>query len=346
MTTLSAPEGRAASAPGARPTPDRIFTALSAYERTAALAAALELDLFSAVAAGATTAAALADRIEASPRGTRILADYLVVDGFLTKRDGEYGLAPDAALFLDRRSPAYLGSVARFLAAPLLTRRCERLADAVRRGGTVASADEQMLTPDHPMWVEFARSMAPLMGLVAARVAEVVGRATRVLDLAAGHGLFGLSVARANPGARVVAVDWPNVLAVARENAERMGLAERLETRPGSAFEVDYGAGYDLALVTNFLHHFDPETNARLLAKVRAALGPGGRAAIVEFVPDESRVSPPIPAAFSLKMLAGTPAGDAYPYGELDRMCRDAGFSRTVLERLTPLPQSVVLAHL
>jgi predicted nicotinamide N-methyase len=344
MTTVSL-EPQAAAAPAARLTPDRIFTTLSAYERTAALAAAIELDLFTTIGAGATTAEALAERIQASPRGTRILADYLVVDGFLTKRDGRYGLSAEAAAFLDRRSPAYLGSVAGFLAAPTLTRRCERLADAVRRGGTVATDDEQLLTPEHPMWVEFARSMAPMMGLVAARVAEVVGRATRVLDIAAGHGLYGLSVARTNREARVVAVDWPNVLTVARENAERMGLADRLELRPGSAFEVDYGTGYDLALVTNFLHHFDPETNVRLLAKVCAALGPGGRGAIVEFIPDETRVSPPIAAAFSLKMLAGTPAGDAYTYSELDGMCRDAGFAGTALERLPPLPHSVVVAN-
>ena len=124
--------------------------------------------------------------------------------------------------------------------------------------------------------------MAPVAGMVA----EAVGRAERVLDLAAGHGLYGIAVARANPGATIVAQDWEQVLAVARENAERAGVADRLRLLPGSAFEVDFGEGFDLVLVPNFLHHFDPPTCVALLRRVHDALAPGGRAAIVEFVPD------------------------------------------------------------
>ena len=273
----------------------------------------------------------------------RILADYLVVDGLLTKRDGNYGLAPDAAAFLDRRSPTYLGTVSRFLGNPDFLRRYGRLADAVRRGGSVD--EEHMVVPKQPLWVEFARGMAPMVAPVAALVAEAVGRAERVLDIAAGHGLYGIAVARANPDATVVALDWERVLAVARENAERAGVADRLRMLPGSAFEVDFGEGFDLVLVPNFLHHFDPPTCVAFMRRVHDALAPGGRAAIVEFVPDASRVSPPVPAAFSLKMLVTTPAGDAYTYAELDGMCRQAGFASTEHRPLGPAPQSLVLAH-
>jgi 2-polyprenyl-3-methyl-5-hydroxy-6-metoxy-1,4-benzoquinol methylase len=251
-------------------------------------------------------------------------------------------LSPEAAAFLDRRSPTYLGSMSRFLGTPTFVRRFERLADAVRRGGSVD--ENHMVIPEQPLWVEFARSMAPLQAPVASLLAEAVGRANRVLDIAAGHGLFGIAVARANPKATVVAQDWEPVLAVARENAERAGMADRLEQLPGSAFDVPFGTGFDLVLVPNFLHHFDPPTCVALLRKVYDALVPGGRVAISEFVPDEGRVTPPIPAAFSLKMLASTPGGDAYTYAELDRMCREAGFSATELKPLTPTPQTLVLA--
>jgi len=333
----------AAAPPPGQPTAERIFAALSAYERTAALSAAIELDLFTAIGEGVTTVDALARRTGAAERGVRILADYLVVDGFLTKQSGEYGLAPEAAAFLDRRSPMYLGTMCRFLGTPAFSRRFERLADAVRRGGTV---DEQhMVVPEQPLWVEFARSMASLQAPVAGLVADAVGRAERVLDIAAGHGLFGIAVARANPNATIIAQDWESVLAVARENAEKSGVADRLRLLPGSAFEVDFGTGLDLVLIPNFLHHFDPPTCVALLRKVHDALVPGGRAAISEFVPDESRVAPAIPAAFSLKMLVTTPGGDAYTYAELDRMCRDAGFTATELRPLPPTPQSLVLAR-
>jgi 2-polyprenyl-3-methyl-5-hydroxy-6-metoxy-1,4-benzoquinol methylase len=180
---------------------------------------------------------------------------------------------------------------------------------------------------------------------VAGLVAGAVGAAERVLDLAAGHGLYGIAVARANPGATVVAQDWEAVLAVARENAERAGVADRYRLLPGSAFDVEFGRGFDLVLVPNFLHHFDPPTCVALLRRVHDALAPGGRAAIVEFVPDPDRVSPPVPATFSLKMLVATPAGDAYTYAELERMCREAGFTATEYKRLGPTPHSLVLAR-
>jgi SAM-dependent methyltransferase len=328
-----------------RPNPERIFTTLSAHERAAALAAAIELDLFTAIGQGAATAAELARQIGAAERGVRILADFLTVDGFLTKADGRYALAPESAAFLDRRSPAYLGTMAGFIGAPGVARRFERLADVVRRGGAEPNATEGSLAPSDPMWVAFARSMGPMVRPVAEMIAEAVGPVRRVLDIAAGHGLFGIALARANPEARVVALDWPNVLEVAREHAEQAGVADRIELRPGSAFEVQFGDGYDVVLVTNFLHHFDRATCVDLLRRVRAALAPGGRAAIAEFVPDESGVSPPIPAMFSLKMLAGTPGGQAYTFTEHQAMCREAGFASVERHQLAPTPQTLVLAR-
>ncbi|PYV14933.1 MAG: methyltransferase type 12, partial [Acidobacteria bacterium] len=183
----------------------------------------------------------------------------------------------------------------------------------------------------------------------AAAIARLVrlepGRKHRVLDIAAGHGKFGIAFAREYPKVEIVAQDWPNVLEVARENARAAGVEDRFRTLPGSAFDVDYGSGYDLVLLTNFLHHFDPETCERLLRKARAALAPGARAATLEFVPNEDRVSPPVPATFSLMMLGSTPKGDAYTFSELERMFRNAGFARSELHALPPTFQSVVISY-
>jgi len=96
----------------------------------------------------------------------------------------------------------------------------------------------------------------------------------RVLDIAAGHGLFGIEIAKQNPQAHIVAVDWARVLDVAYENACKAGVGERYERLPGSAFDVDYGGPYDAVLLTNFLHHFDVAACVGLLKKVRAALKP------------------------------------------------------------------------
>src|SRR5207247_1296378 len=159
--------------------PSAVFQALAAYQETEALRAAIEIDLFTALGAGAATAKEIAARCNASERGVRILADYLVVNGFLGKDGRRYALAPVAEL------------------------------------------------------------LASLLDAAA-------GRPWKVLDIAAGHGLFGITLARYNPKAEIVAVDWKNVLAVAEENARAAGIADRFQTLPGSAFEVDYGSGYDL----------------------------------------------------------------------------------------------------
>jgi SAM-dependent methyltransferase len=118
------------------------------------------------------------------------------------------------------------------------------------------------------------------------------------------------------------------VLEVARGNARKAGVEDRYHLLPGSAFDVEYGGPYDIVLLTDFLHHFDPPTCVGLLRKVRAALRPGGRAAALEFVPNEDRVSPPIAAAFSLTMLASTTAGDTYAFHELGEDVPGSGLRR------------------
>ena len=146
--------------------------------------------------------------------------------------------------------------------------------------------------------------MAPLMQMPARLLADLVGgdpqQPLRVLDVAAGHGLFGMTIADRYPQAHVTALDWPNVLAVAAENARRAGVAERYALRPGSAFDVDWGGPYDIVLLTNFLHHFDVPTCEQLAAKTYAALAPGGRAITLDFIPEPDRITPPSTATFAL----------------------------------------------
>ena len=327
-----------------QPSPELIFDTLNAYQRTAALRGAIELDLFTAIGEGATTAADLAGKLKVSERGARILCDYLVVIGLLTKQGHRYGLTPDSAIFLDRRSPACVASAVKFLNSPELTNYFRDIAAVVRKGGAVVKA-EGTTGPNDPIWVEFARAMAPMLAMPAESIADLVGPVSgKVLDIAAGHGLFGIAIARRNPDARIVALDWPAVLEVATENAQKAGVADRHTTIPGSAFDVDYGSGYGIVLLTNFLHHFDPPTCEKLLRKAHAALKPGGKAVTLEFMPNEDRVSPPAAAAFSLMMLGSTASGDAYTFAELDGMLRNAGFASSQVHALQA-PQKVIVSQ-
>jgi 2-polyprenyl-3-methyl-5-hydroxy-6-metoxy-1,4-benzoquinol methylase len=334
--------------PPQNPSPVLFFETVNAFQRTEALRAAIELDLFTVIASGRRTAAEIATASRASPRGVRILADYLTILGFLRKHDDRYELAPDAEVFLDRRSPAYLGGALEFLLTDELRECFRRLPDAVRRGGTAVS-DEGTVSHDNPIWVAFARAMAPLMQMPARLLAELVGGDTeqplRVLDVAAGHGLFGIAVAQRYPQARVTALDWPNVLAVAAENARAAGLAARHELLPGSAFDIDWGGPYDVVLLTNFLHHFDAPTCVRLASKAHAALAPGGRTLTLEFIPEPDRVTPPATATFALTMLATTARGDAYTFAEYEQIFAQAGFARSEFHALPPTTQQAVVSH-
>jgi ubiquinone/menaquinone biosynthesis C-methylase UbiE len=324
----------------------RVFQTLNAFQQTAALRAAIELDVFTAIGEGQNTVSQIAQRSNASERGTRILCDNLTILGFLTKNSTHYALAPDAAMFLDRRSPAYMGSAARFLNAPEMLHAYDHLTEAVRKGGTAMDGDGTV-TPENPIWVEFARSMAPLMMMPAQAIAEMVagGGPCRVLDIAAGHGLFGVTIAKQNPQAQIVALDWSGVLEVAKENARKAGVESCYSTIAGSAFEADFGSGYDLILLTNFLHHFDIPTCESLLGKVHTALAPGGRAVTLEFVPNDDRISPPEAAFFSMIMLGSTPHGDAYTFAQFDRMFGNAGFARSEHIRLEQSPESVIISY-
>jgi ubiquinone/menaquinone biosynthesis C-methylase UbiE len=324
-----------------KPSPDGIFDAITAYQKTAAMKAAVDLDVFTHLAESPATAAELARRCNAAERGIRILCDYLAVHGFLTKSADSYAVTQDTGVFLNRKSPAYAGGALDFLLSPELDGAFESLSEAVRRGGT-ARPNQGSVAPDHPMWITFARAMGGLMVPASHGLAELIplnrNQSLRVLDIAAGHGMWGIGFAKEFPQAQIVALDWASVLQVAKENAQQNGIGNRFTTITGSAFEVDLGRDYDVVLVPNFLHHFNSADCVKFLKRVHAALKPGGYVAIVEFVPNPDRISPPGSAGFSLVMLATTPEGDAYTLAEYADMLSRSGFEAP---KLHPLPASV-----
>ncbi len=328
------------------PSADIVFDTLFAYQRSAALKTAIDLELFTVIEQGARTPSAIAKETDAAERGIRILCDYLTIIGLLAKTGDTYGLTPESAAFLSKRSPTYLGTTAGFLVLPELKRNFDDLTATVRRGGVAPAGNT--VADENPIWVEFARAMAPMVMPAAHAIAGLVGGDSggplRVLDIAAGHGMFGVTLAQRNPRAEIVAVDWEAVLSVALENAAAAGVGDRYKALAGDAFKVEFGGPFDVALVTNFLHHFDPATCTGFLRKVHAALKPGGRVAVLEFVPNPDRVSPPQAAAFSLTMLAGTPSGDAYTLAELQQQLGDAGFGPASAHAL-PTPGTVLVAQ-
>lgn len=325
---------------------DLFFETVNGYQKTAALKAAVELDVFTRIGEGCSEVEPLARRCGASVRGMRVLCDYLVAIGFLGKEHDAYALPGHARAFLDRRSPSCLTSLLDFLLSPHLTDGFRDLAAVVRNGGTVVDGSGT-LAPDHPVWAHFARCTSAVSAPRGIATANIItrtmgNRACRVLDIAAGHGWFGIAMARQHPQTTVTAVDWPVVLEVARENAAAEGIDDRYQTIAGSALDVDLGTDYDVVILGNLLHHLDENACHALLCKARKALRPGGYVAVVEFILDEERVSPPPAATFGLLMLATTPGGDVYSASQLKRMLSAAGFADHEVHEVPPYQGAVV----
>ena len=302
------------------PNPTWLLDEFRAFERTLALRTAIEMDLFTRIAAGDNTVRALAAAADASERGLATLCDFLAVQGHLVKRGACYSLTLNTRLYLTSTSPAYLGSAVKFLAGDATVAAFCRLRQTVERGAGSADLD----------WLEYARSMAP----IARPVAEFAAAALKVdsagpiqvLDIAAGHGLYGIAIAAQNPSAQIFALDLTSVLKVAIENARQSGVTRRYHPIPGDALKTGFRGPYDLVLAANFTHHLDQAANIRLFEKIRAALKPAGRIALIDFILNTDRVSPAPDAAFALTLLATSAHGTVYTFKEYSQMLRTAGF--------------------
>ena len=326
-----------------RLSPQKIFESLGAFRRTAALRTAIELDVFTAIGESPASASEIAKRCSASERGIEKLCNYLTMLGFLERRNRTYLQSRDSAAFLDRRSPAYLAASA---SEAIMGEAFSTLTEAVRRGGTVLPGGGT-LAPEHPVWMEFARAMA-IPGMFLARMLadglqEPVDRPRRILDIAAGHGLYGIEFAKRNPRADIFAVDWQQVLDIALGNAVKAGVSERFHSIPGDALSVAFGGGYDLALITNFLP--DLGSTEGLLKRIHSALDEGGRVALFELMLNEDQVSPPAAVELDLTLLATTPSGETRTALQLTEALRLAGFERVEIREVPSAPNRVAIAH-
>jgi C-methyltransferase len=321
---------------------------MRAYKRTSLLRAGVELGVFDALANGGTVAD-VAGRLDASPRGTRILLDALVAIDLVEPAGEGYRLAPGAAELLTSTSPTYYGDMVRVVASDWEWDALCRFADAVRQGGTVAPRNAE--TPDFEYWTTFASYASavtvPTASVLADSLAPWADPAPEldVLDVACGHGIYGLTLLRRFPQARVTDLDWESVLAVAEKHAVEQGLRDRVRFLPGDMFTVPYGGPYDLVTVTNVMHHFAPERGVDLLRRAAAALRPGGRVGVVSLVREGDAAEDRNSALFSVLMLAWTELGEVHDLATHVAMLTDAGFVDAEVFPVPGLPFRVLLAR-
>ena len=309
------------------------------------LEAGVRCRVFDLLDAGPKTVAQMAAETGASPRGLRALMNALVGLELLAKQGDAYGLTPESAAYLVSTKPAFLGGMTRHLSNHLIPHWLH-LTESVRTGKPPISVNRETTGGEFfREFVEdlFANNYATAKALAEHLLAKEPAGPYRVLDLAAGSGVWSIALAEKSPLVRVTVVDWPAVIPVCQKVTARRGVGDRYEYRPGDLLEVDFGAGYQAATLGHILHSEGEKRSRALLKKVFAALAPGGVIAIAEMVPNEDRTGPAMPLIFAVNMLVHTDEGDTFTFGEMSAWLREAGFVNP--RRLdTPGPSPLILA--
>jgi ubiquinone/menaquinone biosynthesis C-methylase UbiE len=331
--------------PDKAPSPERIGQMLFGYAPPLILEAAVHHRVFDLLDTGPKTAEQVAGAAGASPRGMRMLLNALVGLEFLTKQGDAYTLTPESAEFLVSGKPGFRGGVLRHLSRQLLPNWL-RLSEAVRTGKpTVAVNQEPTGAEFFRQFVEdlFANNYPAAQALADALGVAGAAGPVRVLDVAAGSGVWSIALAEKSSHVEVTVVDWPDVIGVCRRLAARRGVADRYRYLPGDLLAVDYGTGYQVATLGHILHSEGPRRSPKLLEKVFAALAPGGTVAIAEMVPNDDRTGPPQALIFALNMLVHSDEGDTFTFAEMRDWLHAAGF-RDVRQLEVPGPSPLVLA--
>lgn len=309
-------------------TPERIWNLAWGYTAALILEAGVRLRVFDVLDAGPKTAAQVAAETGASPRGVRMLLNALVGLELLAKKGDAYALAPESAAFLVSTKPEYRGGMLRHGSTQLIPHWL-KLTEAVRAGKPQISVNQEQTGGEFfRQFVEdlFASSYPSAKVLAAHLLAKPPAGPYRVLDLAAGSGVWSIALAEKSPRVEATVVDWPAVIPVCQKVTARRGVGDRYRYVPGDLLEADFGASYQAATLGHILHSEGERRSRQLLKKTFASLAPGGVIAVSEMTPNEDRTGPLFPLIFALNMLVHTDEGDTFTFGEIAAWLREAGF--------------------
>jgi ubiquinone/menaquinone biosynthesis C-methylase UbiE len=309
-------------------TPERVMQFVWGYAPTLIIEAAVRHQVFDLLDESPKTIQQLAKKSGASERGLTAIANALVGLNFLSRKGDRYALTPESAAFLVSTRPGFLGALYRHMSSQIIPKWLQ-LDRVVRTGKPAMAVNEQKTGA--AFFAEFVESLFPMGYHAVVALGEHLKISKtktplRVLDIAAGSGVWGIALAEQSPLVRISAVDWPQVLKVTKKVAKRHGVANRLQTIPGDIGKVDFGSGYQVATLGHILHSEGRERSRRLLRKVFKALAPGGTIVIGEFVPNDERTGPPNALIFAVNMLVNTEHGDTFTFAEMSQWLRESGF--------------------
>jgi ubiquinone/menaquinone biosynthesis C-methylase UbiE len=334
------------SRPKKRITPERLQELGFAYAPPLIISAAVSNKVFDALESGAKTAEQVGKQTGASVRGLRAIMDALVGLDLLKKdRKGKYSLVPESEAFLISNKP---GTLAGFFSSilPQLNSRWLRLRDAVRGGRPVVAVNQE--ADGTEFFSQLVENIIPMSYPGAQKLGDHLKIAKaksdiRVLDLAAGSGIWGISLAQKSPRVRATAVDWAGMIPTTKRVTEKFGVRDRFDFVEGDLLEANFGNGYDIATLGHILHSEGEQRSRELLKKTFRALKSGGIICVAEWLVNDRRTEPTHSLMFAVQMLVNTEHGDTFSFNEIKSWLEDAGFKK-VRKLEAPGPSPLILA--
>jgi len=315
-----------------------IWDAWLSQFRLPILNANLEVGTFKALSDGAFTTGELARVLEVDARALAMHLAALASMGFVEKRLGLWRATHHARTWLHPQAKGFWGH---FLGQIDRNEHIRsRLVESLRTGkrpeeGTdkrPAGWEAGTMPPEVAEGIArfmHAHSQAPALG--AARQ-PVFGELTHLMDVGCGSGVYGIEIARANPGLKVTLMDLKEVAHEAGKYVAAEGMESQVGTAGVNMFEEAWPAGPDGHLFCNVFHDWSDETNRDLARRSFEALPSGGRIFLHEILMDDDYTGPYPAAAFSLLMLIGT-LGKQYSLAEFAEILESAGFEQVQAQR-------------
>ena len=330
------------------PTPSKILETGLAFWASKTLLSAVEMELFTELAAGPKGFEALRGRMGLHARAAHDFFDALTALGFLTKSGDTYANTRETDLFLDKKKPSYVGGLLE-MANHRLYPFWGHLTEALRTGQPQSEHKNggpgffEALYAEPARLRDFLRSMTGLShgaNLTIAKKFQWNDYKTFV-DVGTAQGDLAAQIALANPHMRGVGFDLPEVAPVFEDYLAATGTAERLSFTPGN-FLKDALPKADVVLMGHILHDWDLATKKMLIAKAFDALPAGGALVVYEAIIDDARSKNAFGLMMSLNMLIETPGGFDYTGADCSAWMKEAGFRTTRVEALVG-PDSMVV---
>ncbi|BCM89407.1 3-hydroxy-5-methyl-1-naphthoate 3-O-methyltransferase [Abditibacteriota bacterium] len=326
-------------------TPERILGMAWGFAPPLALEAAVKHRVFDVLDAGPQTLDQISASTGASKRGLAALLNVLVSINLLSKDGDTYGLTSESAAFLVSSKPGFQGGFLRHISTQLIPGWLD-MNEVVGSGHprTKVNTEEQ----GAEFFEEFVQSLFAMnypaaLALASHLELDQAKETVKVLDLAAGSGVWGIGLAKASPFVHATGLDWARIVPIIRRNAEQHGLGDRFDYIEGDLLEVPFGEGYNVVTLGHILHSEGEERSRALLKKVFDALAPGGTIAIAEFLVNNDRCGPPSGTIFAMNMLLHTQQGNTYSFEEIASWLDEIGFENA-RQLPAPAPSPLILA--